>query len=252
MTGEGGIGKSRLVRVFEEEAESTSATLRQAFCSPYFGNTALYPVLELVRSSAGFAREDPSRERLQKLRSYLGSMRMDRGETVPLLASLLSIPPDAGYLPPNLSPQAQRQKTLEALAQILLHSSASKPALVVIEDLHWMDPSTLDLLGLVIQQLPSHPVLLLLTARPTFESPWATADHVRAIPLANLPTRQTEDLIRGVTGGREPAAGRGVAPRGEDRRDPALHRGDDPDGPRGGDAEGRRRPLRAGGRAARG
>lgn len=203
VTGEGGIGKSRLVRVLEEEAESTSSTLLQAFCSPYFGNTALHPILELVRSSAGFAREDASRERLQKLRGYLGGMRADRGDTVPLLASLLSIPPDAGYLPPNLSPQAQRQKTLEALAQVLLHSSTSKPALVVVEDLHWMDPSTLDLLGLVIQQLPSRPVLLLLTARPSFESPWAGVDHVRTIPLSNLPTGQTEDLIRGVTGGRD-------------------------------------------------
>jgi class 3 adenylate cyclase len=113
VTGEGGIGKSRLVQVFKDAVESRAGSLQEAFCSPYFGNTALHPILELVRTGVGLTREDSNKERLHKLRRYLADARLDKAEALPFLAAALAIPPDAGYLPPNLSPQAQRQRTLE-------------------------------------------------------------------------------------------------------------------------------------------
>ncbi len=201
VTGEGGIGKSRLVRVFKEQAAPGAGSLQESFCSPYFGNTALHPILELVRTSVGLTREDSNKERLHKLRGYLADTKMDKVEALPLLASALAIPPDAGYLPPNLSPQAQRQRTLEVLSSILLRSSPLEPGLVIVEDLHWMDPSTLDLLGLLIQRVSDHSVMLLLTARPGFESPWADVDDLATIALGNLPSGDIESLIAGVTGG---------------------------------------------------
>lgn len=202
ITGEAGIGKSRLVRVFRESIAEDSSAQKDAYCSPYFGSTALYPIIELIRSELGLAREDSNPERLRKLRRYLGEMNRDRGEAVPLLASTLSIPPDAGYMPLNLSPQAQRQKTLEVMVSALLHTESGSPALLVVEDLHWIDPSSLDLLRLLIERVAEHPVLVLLTARPVFESPWSESDNLKELRIDHLPTSQTEDLIRGVTGGR--------------------------------------------------
>ena len=146
VEGEAGVGKTRLIRALQGRLSSTPHNWFDCFCSPFATHAAFFPILELVRTSVGVTREDSNKERLHKLRGYLADTRLDKAEALPLLAAALAIPPDAGYLPPNLSPQAQRQRTLEVLASLLLRSSPLEPGLVVVEDLHWMDPSTLDLL----------------------------------------------------------------------------------------------------------
>jgi len=203
VTGEAGIGKSRFTRTFKDHAASGADKVHEAYCSPYFGNSAFYPILELLRSRAGFTRDDTNRQRLANLRAYLATMKMERGEAVPLLASMLAIPPDAGFVPLNLSPQAQRHKALEILTSILLHSSSAAPTLIVIEDIHWADPSTLDLLNLMVARAPERRALLVLTTRPGFASAWSASPHLHTIVLESLPPQQTQDLIVSITGGRE-------------------------------------------------
>jgi class 3 adenylate cyclase len=202
LSGEAGIGKSRLVEVLRERVLSKGAT-RMAFrCSPYHQNSALYPVVDHLQRLLHWHRDEASEAKLDKLERVLRTSRLLLADVVPLFAVLLSLPHPDGYPPLHLSPQRQKQKTHEALVAWLLEEAERQPVLAVWEDLHWADPSTLDLLSLVLDQAPAARMLTLLTCRPEFHPPWATRSHPTQITLGRLARAQVEAMIHSLTGGK--------------------------------------------------
>src|SRR5262249_57144121 len=139
-----GIGKSRLVQVLKEHvAAEPQAWLTPCQCSPYYQNTALYPMIELLeRVALRFEREESPQQKLSKLEGFLVQYGLPLAEAMPLLATLLSLPLTANYAPLALTPEQQKQKTLQALLTILLRIAAQQPVLFVMEDFHWVDPTT--------------------------------------------------------------------------------------------------------------
>jgi TOMM system kinase/cyclase fusion protein len=202
LSGEAGIGKSRLVRALKERLTEESHTWLECRCSPYHQNSALYPVIDLLQRVLQFKREDTPEEKLSKLEGALGLYGFSLQETVPLLATLLSLPVTRYPLPP-LSPQKQKQKTLEIILAWLLKEAERRPLLFVVEDLHWIDPSTLELLDLLIDQVPAARILLLLTFRPEFLPPWSSRSHLTLVTLGRLARKQAEVMVEQVTKGKE-------------------------------------------------
>src|SRR5262249_54066914 len=170
LSGEAGIGKSRLVQVLTDHvATEPQAWLTPCQCSPYYQNTALHPMIELLeRVALHFEREESSPQKLGKLEGFLVQHGLPLAETVPLFAALLSLPLPADYAPLTVSPERQKQQTLQALLTILLRIAAQQPVLLVMEDLHWVDPTTLEFLSLLVDQGPTVRILALLTFRPDF------------------------------------------------------------------------------------
>ena len=174
LSGEAGIGKSRLVQVLKEHvAAEPQAWLTPCQCSPYHQHTALYPMIDLLeRVALRFEREESPPAEAQQTGGFLVQYGLPLAEAVPLFAALLSLPLPADYAPLTLSPEQQKQQTLHALLTILLRIAAQQPVLFVMEDLHWVDPSTLELLSLLVDQGPTARILALLTFRPDFSPPW--------------------------------------------------------------------------------
>jgi predicted ATPase/class 3 adenylate cyclase len=202
LSGEAGIGKSRLVEVLlarVEHAHCPRITLR---CSPYHTNSALYPVLEHIQRLLHFRPDDTPQARLARLEHALMPYHLPLAEVVPLLAAWLSLPHPEAYPPLRLDPQQQRQKTQAALVVWLLAEAERQPVLVVGEDLHWADPSTLEWLGLFIEQVPTARVLTLLTCRPEFRPPWPPRSYLTQLTLTRLSRPQVEEMIRLVVGGK--------------------------------------------------
>jgi class 3 adenylate cyclase len=204
LSGEAGIGKSRLVQVLTEQvATEPQAWLTPCQCSPYYQNTALYPWIELLeRVALRFEREEAPAQKLSKLEGFLVQYGLALAETVPLFAALLSLPLPADYTPLMLSSEQQKQRTLQALLTILLRIAAQQPVLFVMEDLHWVDPSTLELLGLLVDQGPTARILTLLTCRPDFHSPWTGRSHLTQVTVHRLPRHQAVEVIRQVAHGK--------------------------------------------------
>jgi TOMM system kinase/cyclase fusion protein len=196
LSGEAGIGKSRLVQVLQEQvATEPQAWLTPCQCSPYHQNTALYPLIDLLeRVVLHFDREESPQQKLSKLEGHLVQYGFPLAEAVPLYASLLSIPLTADYASLPMSPEQQKQKTLQALLTTLLRIAAQQPVLFVMEDLHWVDPSTLEFLSLLVDQGPTAPILALLTFRPDFSPPWTARSHLTQVTLPRLPRRQAAEM----------------------------------------------------------
>src|SRR5262249_47972969 len=168
LSGEAGIGKSRLGQVLKEQAVKEGATRIEFRCSSYHQNSALYPVIEHVQRVLQFQKDDTPQAKLEKLEKTLVHYRFPQADTVPLLAALLSLPPPAGYPPLPLTPEKQKQKTQEALVSWLVEEAEKAAVYSAWEDLQWADPSTLEFLHLVIDQVPTVRMLALLTFRPEF------------------------------------------------------------------------------------
>jgi class 3 adenylate cyclase len=204
LSGEAGIGKSRLVQVLTEQvATEPQAWLTPCQCSPYSQNTALYPMIELLeRVVLRFEREESPPQKLRKLEGFVVQYGLPLAETVPLFAALLSLPLSADYAPLTVSPEQQKQQTLHALLTILLRIAAQQPVLFVMEDLHWVDPSTLELLTLLVDQGPTARILALFTCRPDFSPPWSGRSHLTQVTLTRLPRRQAAELTGRVAHGK--------------------------------------------------
>jgi predicted ATPase/class 3 adenylate cyclase len=204
LSGEAGIGKSRLVQVLTEQvASEPQAWLTPCQCSPYYQNTAVYPMIDLVeRVALRFEREESPQQKLSKLEGFLVQYGLPLAETVPLFAALLSLPLSADYAPLTVSPEQQKQKTLQAFLTILLRIAAEQPVLFVMEDLHWVDPSTLDFLSLLVDQGPAARILALFTCRPDFSPPWTGRAHLTQVTLNRLPRRQAAELAGRVAQGK--------------------------------------------------
>ena len=202
LSGEPGIGKSRLIRAHREQLPGAPYTAVSQFCSPYHTNSALHPMIGLLERAAGFTPEDPYEQRLDKLEALLTLSTERLQEAVPLLAALLSIPAGERHPRLELSPERQRQRTLEVLVDQLTGLAARRPVLAVYEDVHWADPTTLELLDLIIDRSRRLAVLVLLTFRPEFNPPWAGQAHVTELPLSRLGRRQGTAIVERLTGGK--------------------------------------------------
>jgi predicted ATPase len=204
LSGEAGIGKSRLVQVLTVQIASEPQTwLTPCQCSPYHQHTAFYPMIELLeRVVLHFEREEPLEQKLRKLEEFLVQYGLPLAETVPLFATLLSLPLPAAYAPLQASPEQQKQQTLHAFLTILLRIAVQQPVLFVMEDLHWVDPSTLELLSLLVDQGPTARILALLTFRPDFIPPWTGRSHLTQVTVTRLPRRQAVEVIRHVAHGK--------------------------------------------------
>jgi TOMM system kinase/cyclase fusion protein len=204
LSGEAGIGKSRLVQVLTDHvAAEPQAWLTPCQCSPYYQNTALYPLIELLeRVALRFEREESPPQKRGKLEGFLVQYGLPLAEAVPLFAALLSLPLPADYAPLTMTPEQQKQRTLQALLTILLRIAAQQPVLLVMEDLHWVDPTTLEWLSLLVDQGPTARILALLTFRPDFSPPWTGRAHLTQVTLSRLPRHEAAEMTGRVAQGK--------------------------------------------------
>ncbi|MFL5286280.1 MAG: AAA family ATPase [Rhodopila sp.] len=191
ISGEPGIGKSRLTAALSAHIETESHTRLRYFCSPHHQSSALYPVIAQLERAAGFARDDTIAVRLDKLRELLGPSRDD--DDFALLSGLLLLPNAASDL--NLSPQRKREKLLEALLHQLEAEARHRPVLMVFEDVQWIDPTSRELLDLAVDRVRHLSVLLAITFRPEFRSPWGGRPQVMNFVLRRLGERDGETLV---------------------------------------------------------
>jgi predicted ATPase/class 3 adenylate cyclase len=208
LTGEAGIGKSRLVQMLKEHVTNEPHVRWECRGAEYAQNTALFPLTELFQRLLRLQADDTPDEKLGKLEQTLRQYRLPLEESVQLFAPLFSLAlPDYHYPPLNLSPQRQRQKTLETIVAILLELAEPQPVLFIIEDLHWTDPTTLELLGLLLDQTPTASLLVLLTCRPHFQPAWHHRSYLSEITVNRLSHAQVEQIVTGMTDGKTfPAA----------------------------------------------
>ena len=201
LSGEPGIGKSRITQVLRERLASEPLTRLRYQCSPYYTNTAFYPIIDQLERAAGFVRDDAHASRLDKLEAVLAQGTENVAEAAPLFAALLSLPVER-YPPLSLSPQRQKEKTFEVLAEQVVGLAQHNPVLMIFEDVHWIDPTTLDVLSTVIDRLQHAAVLLVITYRPEFEPPWGDYSHVTIQALNRLSPEQGARMVGMVTGGK--------------------------------------------------
>jgi class 3 adenylate cyclase/predicted ATPase len=203
INGEPGIGKSALAEVVREHVASQGFTRATYHCSPYHTNSALYPVITHVQRLWGWERDDTPAEKLDKMEETLRTTSLPLKEIVPLFAALFSLPlPEGRYPPLGLTPQQEKQQTQDGLVAWLLEEAERQPMLVVWEDLHWGDPSTLEIIGLLVEQVPTAPMLCVLIFRPQFVPPWPNRSHMTPITLNRLERPQVEAMITQLGGGK--------------------------------------------------
>jgi predicted ATPase/class 3 adenylate cyclase len=202
ICGEPGIGKSRITQTIAERISGEPHTRLRYFCSPHHQDSALYPSITQLERAAGFRREDTAEERLSKLETVIAPGTNDLREAAPLLADLLSIPTGDRYPPLNLTPQKRKEKTLQAQLAQVEGLAARQPLLMVWEDIHWSDPTTREVLDLLVDRIATLRVLVVLTFRPEFASPWIGRPHVTLLTLSRLAPRQRAQMIGYVTGGK--------------------------------------------------
>jgi len=206
LVGEAGLGKSRLVHTLKElvlgqmvEGE-VDAPVIEWRCSPQFQNTGLYPAIDFYERALAFAREDSPQARFDRLLGRLERYDLARPETVPLWASLLSLPIPDRFPPLTLTPARWKDETFKVMLEWLHQRAARRPTLLVIEDLHWVDASTLALLELFLAEGFHDRILTLLTFRPEFQTPWPALANQTSLALTRLTRRQVGDLMRKAAG----------------------------------------------------
>jgi class 3 adenylate cyclase/predicted ATPase len=199
VIGEPGIGKSRLTRAVQERISAEPCLSLSFYGSAHNVDSSLFPFIRYLERAAGFQREDTLELKLMKIESLFAGH--DSTEAIGLFAKLLSIPTNKRYPLQTLNPQARKEKTLEALLAHLARLASHQPVFVLFEDLHWVDPTTLELLGLLMDRLPRLRLLLVMTARPEFTPPWRHGDSVTTLTLTRLKREDVAALVDRVTGG---------------------------------------------------
>jgi class 3 adenylate cyclase/tetratricopeptide (TPR) repeat protein len=206
ISGEPGIGKSRLAAALAERIAGEPHTRLRYQCSPYHTNSALRPFIAQLERAAGFKADDSSEQRLDKLEAVLALSASRIEGVAPLFAALLSIPFGGRYPPLTLSPTQQRRQTLAALLDQFEGLARRQPILLVFEDAHWADATSLELLDLTVERMRQLPVLALFTFRSEFEPPWIGLPNVGTLTLGRLDRDDVESMVARVTGGRVPPA----------------------------------------------
>jgi predicted ATPase len=202
LSGEAGIGKARLGQVLHHQVVGSAATPIVWQALPNQQHSPLAPVVMDLQQRLGLNREASPATALAALARFLEAQSFPLAETMPLFAALLALPLSAPYVSLTLTPAQHKQQTMAALVRWLAQEAARQPVLLMVEDLHWLDASTLELLGLWVDQGPTVPLLTLLTARPEFTSPWMGRAHVTHLTLTRLPRQQVEHMVTGVAAGK--------------------------------------------------
>lgn len=206
VTGESGVGKSRLAEVVDARVVGRDCLRLWYYCSPNLQGSPFVPVIRYLSFAAGLSATDDSPTRLAKLAAFLPTALRGSDDALPLLAGLLAIDAPSAALA-SMSPQRHRRRLLQVLLALLREHAQRGPVLLVVEDLHWIDPSSDELMGRIVDALPTLPLLLVLTARPEFQPPWDERAHLHHLALAPLGRDETRTMIGLLCGERElPAA----------------------------------------------
>ena len=201
ISGEPGLGKSRITVALADRLHGESHVRLSYFCSPYHQDSALYPFVDQLGHAAGLARDDPPALMLEKL-DVLLARAAPPDEDVTILADLLSLPASQRHPLPNLSPQRKKERTLEALIRQVEGLSRRQPVVMVFEDAHWIDPTSRELLDLIVERLRSLPVLLIVTFRPEFQPPWTGQPQVSVVTLNRLDRHDRIVLVEQIAAGK--------------------------------------------------
>ena len=199
LSGEAGVGKSRLAAAVLEHVATEPHTRLRYFCSPQHTDSALYPVIGQMERTAGLAHGDTAQVKLDKLDAFLGQTSTST-QDVALFTDMLSLPNDGRYPTLDLIPEQRRQRTLEALVSQVEALSRSAPVLMIFEDAHWTDPTSLEAISRVVDRLRTLRVLLIVTFRPEFDPPWIGRPYVTALTINRLARRDIEAMIDHVVG----------------------------------------------------
>ena len=199
LSGEAGIGKSRLTAALLERLTSEPHTRLRNFCSPHHTDSALYPTIRQIERAAGITHDDTPEAKLNKLDALLAQTSTS-AHNASLVAEMFSLPNDGRYPALELTPQQRRQETLEALVLEVAALSRQNPVLMILEDAHWVDPTSLELLGRILDRIASLRLLLIVTFRPEFEPPWIGRPYVTTLAINRLGQRDISAMIDGVVG----------------------------------------------------
>jgi class 3 adenylate cyclase/tetratricopeptide (TPR) repeat protein len=202
LSGEAGIGKSRLTAALLERVAGEPHTRLRYFCSPQHTDSAFYPIISQMERAAGFAHDDIPQARLEKLHVMLAQTSTSKQDAA-LFAEMLSLPNDGRYPAIDLAPEQRRQRTLEALTTQVAKLASQRPVLMIFEDVHWTDPTSLEAFGRTVDQIKTLPALLIVTFRPEFNAPWAGRSHVTSVALNRLGGRETAAIIARLVGNKE-------------------------------------------------
>jgi class 3 adenylate cyclase/predicted ATPase len=205
ISGEAGIGKSRLTADLLESLAPEPHTRLRYFCSPQHTDSAFYPIIGQMERAAGLLHDDTSRQKLDKLDALLAQTSTSIQDAA-LIAEMLSLPNDGRYPALELTPQQRRQKTLEALTAQMETLSRESPVLMVLEDVHWADPTSLEAFGRAVDRIRTLRVLLLTTFRPEFDAPWVGRPYVTALIINRLAEHEVGAMIDRIVGNRLPSA----------------------------------------------
>ncbi len=199
ISGEPGIGKSRLVREFQNEITAETETAISCFCAPLYQDSTYYPIIREIEHAAGFGRSDAPVQRLGKLEALLqGSGTSPEG--IALIADLVSVPTCDRYPPLDLSPRQRRDRTVQTWLARVESMARHRPVLIVFEDVHWIDPSSREVLDALVERIGERPILLILTARPDFSPSWPGAVVVDTLVLNRLEDADVAGMIEAVGG----------------------------------------------------
>ena len=199
LSGEAGIGKSRLTAALLESLATEPHTRLRYFCSPQHTDSAFYPIIGQLERAAGLARDDTPQATLDKFDALLAQSSTSPQDAA-LLAELLSLPNDGRYPAIDLAPQQRRQRTLDALILQLQALARQNPVLMILEDAHWTDPTSLEVFGQAVSRIATLRVLLIVTFRPEFDPPWIGRPHVTALTINRLAEREVGAMIDRVVG----------------------------------------------------
>jgi class 3 adenylate cyclase/tetratricopeptide (TPR) repeat protein len=203
LSGEAGIGKSRMLQVLRDAMRDQTHTIVRQFCSPFYAKTALHPMLEQLERASGLRRDDPVETKLDKLEELLGQATDDPAGATAVIASLMSIPTGERYPPLDLAPQQLKARAFEILVEQLMGLARRQPVLMIIEDVHWIDPSTMEFYQRFVGRAERVPVLIIMTFRPEFEPPFAGHPNVTSLSLTRLGQREAEAMVLRVTGNKQ-------------------------------------------------
>jgi class 3 adenylate cyclase/predicted ATPase len=202
LSGEAGIGKSRVSQELREQIRGEPHVALRYQCSPHHSNQPFYPVIGQIWHAAGFSAGEAASDRLDKLEEMIARSRLDPANVAPYLAALLSISTQGRYDALDLEPSIVKERTIAALIAMLGGLSRTAPVLFLLEDAHWIDPTTLELVSRAIDYLPGLRVLAVITFRPEFKSPWLDVPHASSVVLNRFERRAACELVEAVTGGK--------------------------------------------------
>lgn len=202
LSGEAGIGKSRITHTLRERSAIDEPIRLRYQCSPYHTNSALYPIIEHLERAARFEEGDSPATKLDKLESLLGGPKQEALNITVLVAALLAIPSQGRYAPLEMPPDRQKERTIEALVARIEELSRNRPVLFIFEDAHWADPTSIELLGLSLERAQSLPLLMLITFRPDFSFPWTGYTHITSLALNRFSRNLVTAMLEKLTGGK--------------------------------------------------